>query len=245
MHFRLIFIAAVLTITASVLFAAAPEEVVFTTSDSVSIYGTFYPSQAEGESPALILFHMLRHKRRDWEGFARRATQAGFAVLAIDMRGHGQSVQRAGNTIDVKEFSNEDFAMMVEDAKAAVDFVQKKEGINPKQISLMGASIGANVALKYAATNATIRSVVLLSPGLNYRDLTTEDAMRAYGKRPALLVAARDDDYAADSVQKLSEMARGKTKTQLYEKAGHGTFMFRVEPGLNDLILDWLKSGKK
>ena len=108
MFARFIFIATVLTIAASGLSAAAPEEVVFTTSDSVSIYGTFYPSQAEGESPALVLFHMLRHKRRDWEGFARRATQAGFAVLAIDMRGHGQSVQRAGTTIDVKEFSNEE-----------------------------------------------------------------------------------------------------------------------------------------
>jgi dienelactone hydrolase len=245
MFVRFILIAAVLTITASVLFAAAPEEVVFTTSDSVSIHATYYPSQAEGESPALVLFHMLHHKRRDWEGFARRASQAGIAVLAIDMRGHGQSVLRAEKAIDVKEFSNEDFALMVEDAKAAVEFIQAKESIDPKQISLMGASIGANVALKYAASNATIRSVVLLSPGLSYRNLTTEDAMRAYGKRPALLVAARDDDYAADSVQKLSEVARGKSKTQLYEKAGHGTFMFRVEPGLNDLILDWLISRKK
>ncbi|MBU1707179.1 alpha/beta fold hydrolase [bacterium] len=245
MFVRHILIVCALFVAVSGLLAAAPQEVVFTTVDSVTIYGTFYPSQTEGDSPALVLLHMLRHKRKDWEDFARRATQAGFSVLAIDMRGHGQSVRRAGKAIDVKEFSNKDFSMMVEDVKAAVGFIQTKEGIDPKRISLIGASIGANIALRYAVSDETIRSVVLLSPGLNYRDITTEDAMKAYGKRPALLVAALDDDYPADSIQKLAEIAKGKVKTQLYEKAGHGTFMFRVEPGLNELILDWLKSGKK
>ena len=54
-------------------------------------------------------------------------------------------------------------------------------------IGIAGASIGANVARAAAADDPAIRSLALLSPGLDYRSLRTEAAMQKYGARPALL----------------------------------------------------------
>jgi pimeloyl-ACP methyl ester carboxylesterase len=218
-------------------------EVTFMTTDSVTIHATLYLREGTQKSPALVLFHMLRRQRQDWETLARDAVQAGFVVLTIDLRGHGQSTKCGSRTINMKDFSNVDFAAMMEDVRSAVNFVKKEATVDTNCISLIGASIGANLALRYAAADTTIRSVVLLSPGLEYRGLTTEAAMKAYGNRPALLIAARDDDYSSDSVQKLAMIALGPAKQQLYDNAGHGTFMFEAEPGFGKLILDWLKSG--
>jgi dienelactone hydrolase len=226
-------------------FAGATREVIFTTRDSVSIYGTLYTPETQGKSPGLVLLHMLRQKRKDWDDFARDAVKMGFVVLAIDLRGHGQSVRRVDRILDPRQFSNAEFAKMVEDVRAAVEGLRTQEDVDDGQISLVGASLGANLALKYAAIDPAIRSVVLLSPGLNYRGITTEDAIKAYGNRPALLIAARDDDYSSDSVVKLAAIAKGSVKKQLYEKAGHGNFMFRTERGLGKLILEWLESAGK
>jgi pimeloyl-ACP methyl ester carboxylesterase len=221
---------------------AAPQDVTFVTKDSVTIYATFYPCESNEEAPGLVLLHMLKHKRQDWDGFAQEAVKAGFAVLAIDLRGHGQSIHQGQSILDVNEFSNAEFASSVEDVSAAVAFLRKEPGIDGSRISLVGASIGANLALKCAATDPTIRSVVLLSPGLEYRGLTTEDAMVRYGNRPIFLIASRDDDYASDSVVRLASLAKGSVKQQLFENAGHGTFMFQAEPDLGKMMLDWLKS---
>lgn len=238
---RVLLVCGILLCTTRLL-SAPTREVVFTTADSVTIHGTLYLCDGNQKSPALVLLHMLKQKRQDWDAFAREAVQAGFVVLTIDLRGHGQSVKAASRTLDVKEFSNAEFAAMLEDVKSAVSFLRNEASVDANCLSLIGASIGANLALKYAATDTAIQSIVLLSPGLEYRGLTTEEAMKTYGNRPALLVAARDDDYSYDSVQKLAVLARGLVKQQLYESAGHGNFMFQAEPGLGRLILDWLKS---
>ncbi len=224
------------------LFSAPTQEVTFVTADSVTIHGTLYLCDGDQKSPALVLLHMLRHKRQDWDVLAREAVQTGFVVLTIDLRGHGQSVKEGSRTLDFKEFSNAEFAAMLEDVKSAVSFLRNEASVDANCLSLAGASIGANLALKYAAIDTAIQSIVLLSPGLEYRGLTTEEEMKSYGKRPVLLIAARDDDYSSDSIQKLATLARGPARQQLYESAGHGTFMFQAEPGLGKLILDWLKS---
>ena len=81
--------------------------------------------------------------------------------------------------------------------------------------------------------------MVLLSPGLDYRGVTTADQLAIYGDRPLLLVASEDDAYSADSVRALAEAAGGGT-LHILVRAGHGTHMFAVEPELADLIVSWL-----
>ncbi|HUU57599.1 MAG TPA: hypothetical protein VMW93_09670, partial [bacterium] len=104
---------------------------------------------------------------------------------------------------------------------------------------IVGASIGANFALNYAASDADVRAVVLLSPGLNYHGVTTVEAMSDYGGRPAYLVASEEDSYAADTVGKLHEIAGG-AELALFKSAGHGTNIFRAEPSLADTLVTWL-----
>jgi len=64
--------------------------------------------------------------------------------------------------------------------------------------------------------------------------------MIAYGERPVLIVASQEDTYAADSSRRLEEVALGEVRQVMYQDAGHGTIMMEREPGLGELIIDWL-----
>ncbi len=93
------------------------------------------------------------------------------------------------------------------DVKAARAFLATRREVVPNRIGMAGASIGANLAILLAAGDPTVRSLVLLSPGIDYRGLRPEAAMKKYGERPALLVASQEDNYAANSARQLAGSA--------------------------------------
>src|SRR5690606_39098922 len=96
-------------------------------------------------------------------------------------------------------------------------------------------------ALQYAAGDSRIRTLVLLSPGLNYfNELPTEDAAKSWGARPMLAVASSEDVRSVETLEAYAKLARG-VETKLYDNAGHGTDMLSSAGGLNQLITGYLK----
>ena len=69
--------------------------------------------------------------------------------------------------------------------------LRERPEVAADSIGIAGASIGANLAVLDAADDPGVRSIALLSPGLDYRGLRIEAAMKKYGARPALLAGAR------------------------------------------------------
>ena len=67
---------------------------------------------------------MLGRNRNDWNTFASTLSNRsnGFAVLSIDLRGHGESINQNGKTISFQSFTPIDFNKMVLDVKAARAF---------------------------------------------------------------------------------------------------------------------------
>jgi fermentation-respiration switch protein FrsA (DUF1100 family) len=82
---------------------------------------------------------------------------------------------------------------------------------------------------------------VLLSPGLDYRGITAADGMARLGARPVLIVASENDDNNPADSTTLDGMAAGDHRLVIYPTAGHGMAMFAAEPGLADLIVEWLR----
>jgi len=116
------------------------------------------------------------------------------------------------------------------------------DGVDGTRVAAVGASIGANLALIGCSTSDFCGTAVLLSPGLDYRGVTTEAAMTQMGERPVLLVASEEDTYSAQSSRTLADAAQGVHELMMYSGAGHGTRMFRAQPDLVDAILNWLNT---
>jgi hypothetical protein len=188
------------------------EEVTIKTSDEQIIKGTYYycPTSKKG----LLLLHQLAKDRNSWHPWISEFTKT-HNVLAIDLRGHGKS------TGDYKDFSDDDFNSIKKDVAASFEFFESK-GIVKKEISLIGASIGANTVQNYSSVNVHDKSV-LLSPGTNYRGikLTLRDTS-------SLVVASKEDSYSYDSCKELEALSPN-SKFIFLQNKGHGTNMLDSE----------------
>ncbi|MBU0461004.1 MAG: alpha/beta fold hydrolase [Nanoarchaeota archaeon] len=212
---------------------AAGKGVDFTieTGDYKTIKGTFYNV---GADKTAILIHMMVKDRHTWDNFVPIMINAGYNVVAYDSRGHGES------SGDWQKFIKQDFTDMYLDVKAVKQYLGE-QGVSGKLV-IIGASIGANVALKYATTDEDVKAIVMLSPGTDYRGVTTKDIVPDY-RGSIMFVVSSGDSYSVKSATELYALAgmpeAKKTYVQ-YSGNAHGTDMF-IENPLADDIVEWLK----
>lgn len=223
-----------LALFAIVLAAASPaaaEDITLKAADGTALHAEYNKASGEG---AVVLVHMLGRGAKDWRFVADKLNASGLTTIAVDLRKHGANLaQDAGRP----ELSPQDFAGMKQDVQAAVAHLKAKGFTD---IQIVGASIGANLALQVAAEDESVTSVVLLSPGLDYKGVTSEDALAKYGERPLLVVVSKDDRYSAKSGLVLDSQAKGVHSLIIYDAAGHGTKILNKEPQAEPMLLSWL-----
>lgn len=187
-----------------------------------------------GSQKGVVLVHMVGRSASDWKFLTSKLNASGLATLAVDLRGHGANIPE-GTTAPALDDAT--YALMVQDVAAGVAYL-RAQGV--KEVSIVGASIGANLGLRVAAQDPEVRTVVMLSPGMNYKGVLVSDALDTYGTRPLLVVASTEDNYAFKSAQAIDAAAKGPHHLQTYTGAGHGTKMLNKVPDLEGLIVSWL-----
>jgi pimeloyl-ACP methyl ester carboxylesterase len=125
-------------------------DVTIGTRDGVSLAGWYWPS-AQVKAPGVLLLHgngasRAMHLRR-----ARWLSAAGYAVLAIDFRGHGQSTARP------RSFG----WFEAHDARAAFDWLKARQRGAP--VGIVGVSLGGAAALLGASGPLPADALVLES----------------------------------------------------------------------------------
>ena len=193
------------------------QEVSFKTDDGITILGDLY----EGGEKGIILLHMYKRTKETWRDFARELQEKGYSVLAIDLRGHGKS------ELDYDDFNEQDFNNMILDVRAAKGFLGKEKNI------VMGASIGANIAIKFVNE---VEGAVALSPGFNYKGIETKGDASEINK-PVLIVVSDEDVMSVGDSRELNNLI-SNSKLEVYSGKGHGTNMLDKET--KDMILKWL-----
>lgn len=217
--------------------STVPAKIELKTSDGVALF-TLYTKVSQAPA-VVILLPMLSKTKASWQTVQSELALNGLSSIAVDLRGHGESTSKNGREISWSSFSNKEFVKMDLDVEAVYDFLIKKEGFAPEKIFIIGASIGANTALKFAADHQALGAVVLLSPGLNYRGIEALPAAKKYGDRPIYYAASSEDLSSFESAGHLSRFTPGKTFIPLFQ-VGHGTVMLEKDPLLLDRIIVWL-----
>jgi dienelactone hydrolase len=214
--------------------AGAEQRVSIRTEDGVTLAATWYePSSRPG--PAVILVHMLNRSRKEWDAVAQRLASEGIGALAFDLRGHGESTAGPAAAAGQSEY-----AAMVQDVRAVRRYLAQRSDVQQSRVGVIGASIGANLAALEASADATIASLALLSPSVDYRGLRITEAVRKL-KRPILLVAGDDDPYASRSARELQKEGGGVREVLILNQAGHGTVMLSRDPSLTGALVDWFR----
>lgn len=208
---------------------AAGRPVAFTAADGTMIAGSFFEPRSR-PAVAVLLVHMLGRSKDDWAETAERLSDAGLHALAIDLRGHGQSGGSA-SSLDA----------MAADVRAGLEWLRGRVGVRPDRIAVVGASLGANLALTVASALPWVRAMALLSPSLDYRGVRIDAAMLAkYGARPAWLAASTADPYAWRTVRELTEGTEGR-EVRTTTAPAHGTKLLATDPFLARELVDWLQ----
>lgn len=222
------------------------EKVILKTKDGLDIIGDYY--NLSNSKRGVLLLHMMPADRKSWWDLAIKLEDTGFKVLAIDLRGHGESTYGPNG---YKNFKDEDHQKSILDIEAGIEFFNALD-IKNEDIILGGASIGANLALYYIFENKEIKKIFCLSPGLNYRGIKPLDFISKLDLNQSVLIASSLNDIMKNGVSNAEEAEQIfknlnvlNKKLIIYNLAGHGTNMFFKnelnEPDLFEEIINWVK----
>jgi dienelactone hydrolase len=116
------------------------------------------PPPRDARPPAVVLMHGFAGDRLSLSSLARRLATAGYAVLAIDARGHGENRNPMGRGFVRSDAFYQEFA-------AAVDYLRSSPLVDGARIAVMGHSMGASAALDFATRDSGIDAAVAISGG--------------------------------------------------------------------------------
>lgn len=200
-------------------------------ADGLTLIGDYYAAGDEA-APAVLLMHMYGSERGAWNPVIPTLSEAGYAVLAVDLRGFGDTG------------GDEDFVAAQGDVQTWLDWLRQQPGVRPDAVSIMGASVGANLALVGCANDEACVTAIALSPGLDFYNVMPEMAVsEGLRRRAVLLVASHGDTESAEGVRQMTASARGEINTRIFAGVAHGTSLFgsrRVYDRLLNLIVSWL-----
>ncbi len=180
-----------------------PQELVLPTADGLELAATYYPGTNGRQTVPIVLLHMWKQNRSDYRDLAVALQAMGHAVLVPDLRGHGQSTRFSGRkdeTLRATTLSPGQFAAMATQDMLAVKrflFDRNNAGeLNIDKLCIVGAEMGAGVALNFAALDAVqqennrvfgadgqyklgrfVKALVLLSPKTTFPGLPIWSAM--------------------------------------------------------------------
>lgn len=194
---------------------------------SVSVH--FYQPPYAG-APNIVIVHDWGGSKDNWADIAQILRSFGHGVVLFDLRGHSDA------SIAYYYFTDEQVAEMLEDVALVVKYAREK-GSGP--VHIMGAGLGANLAIIASAIDGRVGKVVAISPGLNYRGLKTAEAMEKLDPERVLLLAGQEDIYSVYSTRELKRLYQVERK--LYQSAGHGVWMLKRQNEILDDIIKWLR----
>lgn len=136
------------------------EAVRLTTDDDVSLAAWYAPPQ---NGAAIVLLHGSGNSRDAVRAHAEMLARSGFGVLALDLRGHGES----GGDINRLGWQG------TQDVGAAVRYLQTREEV--RVIGGLGLSVGGEILLGAASEYPALHALV--SEGATYRSLDEFEAL--------------------------------------------------------------------
>lgn len=212
----------------------------FNTEDGVTIVGDYFPPTGRAISPVAILLHMYRNDRSTWAPLIQPLHEAGFAVLAIDLRGHGESTNPTNMKLAERVVSRDPklFNNMYKDVQAAIKWVRQQPNVDQEMLVLVGASVGCSVAIDVMARDPSVDAIVCMTPGTNYLGVNSTKHIAKTGDRPILLLATEKEREATDALAKSADNATGKI---VGPGKVHGTRMFGKVKGIEAKITAFVR----
>jgi dienelactone hydrolase len=147
------------------------EKITLTTKDNLHLKGIYLPSQNGG---ALIIQHGYKMSWAEMIPITAILHRHGYGAILLNLRAHGDS---EGETIT---FGHAE----LNDLDAAYHYLLTRKEVDPEKIGAIGNSMGAVLAILYAANNPKIKAVVAHGPYASLED-TVGVSVKKFAGLPA------------------------------------------------------------
>jgi fermentation-respiration switch protein FrsA (DUF1100 family) len=204
--------------------------------------------------PAMVILHGAGSRKENHGDFGRACRAGGWAALAYDQRGHGESTDLMA-------------PQALEDVGRMARFLAGQDGVDPARVFARGSSMGGFMAVHAAAVTPEIAGVVAICPaGEEYLlrglrsgtlEMRTDEASRTaleawlgehdlreavelLGAKPLLLIHAEGDEQIPfEFSRELYERASDPRKLILLPGGHHRSAQHDAE--LQGVALRWLE----
>ena len=231
-----IFMAAILAASLAASASAQSRDVDLEAGDGVTLKATYTSPGSPG--PGMLLVHQCNMDRTSWSDIAAELVGAGVHVLALDLRGFGDS-GGAGISSGFPAFLQKSTA----DVDMAYDYLASQSGVDASRVGIGGASCGAMLTADLASRRDGVKALMLLSGP------PSEAAVANMAKDADLAVfaaAATEDPVTVGVADALQGAVDGSSHphstAKIYPGTEHGLPMFDKNPDLEPALLAWLKS---
>ena len=227
----------------------------FVSNDGVQVSALFGALSGSQALPVVILLHDLGGDKGDWlssTAFYVELLERNYAVLAIDMRGHGDTpLPEDRQVLQLVDLENSYL-----DVHAAFIWLESQPGVDANRVAVVGSGSGGNVAyVSLGVFPEQIKTGISLSPGLwevpSLEPLVIGNGIDPFGPRSMLfMVGDQDQLQGADIVLSYADFARNLEESTAEPKdlrvfqnsADHGFELLNNVPEALDLLFLWLES---
>ncbi|HEY8466067.1 MAG TPA: alpha/beta fold hydrolase [Solirubrobacterales bacterium] len=210
--------------------------------------------EGEGPWPAMLILHGAGSRKENHADFARLCAAAGWAALAYDQRGHGESADEMdpGALADVGRMAR---------------FLAERPDVDGARVCVRGSSMGGNLAIHAAATSPSIAGAIAICPageeqllrGVRSGDFAfragerareelaawlaehdLREAVALVAPKPLILLHARGDERVPASLSEELHARAGAPKKLIVVPGGHHRSV-QHDAELQGTALHWLE----
>jgi dienelactone hydrolase len=221
------------------------EDITITTEDKVNISANYFyrNGKKENSQPLVVLIHQFRQNKEQWaDSFVDSLVNAGYKVLAYDIRGHGQSDKVNYDLTDLLTDPNK--APL--DVAAVFKWAKEQNGIDSTRIGVMGTSIGGNLAC-YARYNLGAKTAISVSNNEEGFEKFLGIDPRAMGRvmrrisSILFICGNKDGNHEQEEKYLIDNYVMEPMELKVYDSDKHGINLIRENPEIYSIALNWFK----
>ena len=216
-------------------------------SDGFNIKATLtYPKiKTQKEFATVVLLHSLGYNSQWWDSLPKELLDKGYAVLSIDLRGHGGSIYNSKlSKTSWKSMKNSAFAKYPTDIISVINAVKEE---NTRRIffdnwAIVGSDIGASAGVIAAdkINTAKPKTIVMISPVTKTKGLYIPVNIAHLDNTDFLSITGTDDIASKEAETYLSRFAQAEFIGFTSESKTTGMLMLKNDPELNKMIAEWV-----
>lgn len=223
------------------------KEITATSVDGFTMKGYLeYPKiKNQKEFPTVVLLHSIGYSSDWWCNLPQDLLNQGYAVLKIDLRGHGKSVYNSKlSRTSWSSMTNNAFAKYPDDVIKVIEQVKSE---NTKKVffhnwAIVGSDIGASTAILAAdKISYKPKTLVLLSPVVETKGLYVPVKLANLDKIDIFSISGTNDNTGHNAQEYLKKFSQATFATYTSESRSNGMLMLKNDNTLARIITSWIK----